>query len=69
MVLDGQRSQVQYNKCLGLVAAVRGGRNQPCVGGDSQSWSNFVGERSGPVYVGRIRSSKSERLLVRSDSV
>ena len=27
--------------------------------GDGQSWSNFVGERSGPVNEGRIRSSKS----------
>ena len=38
---------------------VRGGRNRPYVGGGVRIRSNFVGERSGPVNEGRIRSSKS----------
>ena len=54
---------------LGLIGVVRGGRIGLAWSGDSQSWSNFVGERSGSVNEGLIRSSKSWRWLGRSDSV
>ena len=48
---------------------VRGGRNRPYVGGGVRIRSNFVGERSGPVSEGRIRSSKSGGWLGWSDYV
>ena len=54
---------------LGLIGVVMGGRIGLAWVGDGQSWSNFVGERSGTVNEGLIRSSKSGRLMGRSDSV